>query len=138
MITSQERLAMAKFTIDPNNTGDYYIDIGTGGRHNATTWIVAKDKFFNRIIDQSLKDTVNLKEWTSPLPKLPEDKLDPNADEFYADLDTLYLRVIIHIDGFDSPPVEIGPINPLNQNVLITKDKEILEKTNSKDLGWIQ
>lgn len=127
---------MAKFSIDPNNTGDYYIDIGTGGKHNATTWIVAKDKFFNRIIDQSLKDTVNLKEWTTPLPKLPEDKIDPLKDEFYSDLETLYLKVIIHIDGFDSPPVEVGPFSQLDQEVLVTKDKEILEKTTAKDLGW--
>lgn len=127
---------MAKFTIDPNNTGDYYIDIGTGGKHNATTWIVAKDKFFNRIIDQSIKDTVNLKEWTTPLPKLPEDKLDPTKDEFYSDLESIYLKVIIHIDGFDSPPVEVGPFNQLEQEILITKDKEILNKTTAKDLGW--
>ena len=127
---------MAKFTIDPNNTVDYYIDIGTGGKHNATTWIVAKDKFFNRIIDQSIKDTVNLKEWTTPLPKLPEDKLDPTKDEFYSDLDSIYLKVIIHIDGFDSPPVEVGPFNQLEQEILITKDKEILDKTTAKDLGW--
>lgn len=127
---------MAKFTIDPNNTGDYYIDIGTGGKHNATTWIVAKDKFFNRIIDQSIKDTVNLKEWTTPLPKLPEDKLDPTKDEFYSDLESIYLKVIIHIDGFDSPPVEVGPFNQLEQEILITKDKEILDKTTAKDLGW--
>lgn len=127
---------MAKFTIDPNNTGDYYIDIGTGGKHNATTWIVAKDKFFNRIIDQSIKDTVNLKEWTTPLPKLPEDKLDPTKDEFYSDLDSIYLKVIIHIDGFDSPPVEVGPFNQLEQEILITKDKEILDKTTAKDLAW--
>lgn len=127
---------MAKFTIDPNNTGDYYIDIGTGGKHNATTWIVAKDKFFNRIIDQSIKDTVNLKEWTTALPKLPEDKLDPTKDEFYSDLDSIYLKVIIHIDGFDSPSVEVGPFNQLEQEILITKDKEILDKTTAKDLGW--
>lgn len=127
---------MAKFSIDPNNTGDYYIDIGTGGKHNATTWVVAKDKFFNRIIDQSLKDTVNLKEWTTPLPKLPEDKIDPLKDEFYSDLETLYLKVIIHIDGFDSPAVEVGPFSQLDQEVLVTKDREILEKTTAKDLGW--
>ena len=39
----------------------HYIDIGTGGVHNATSWQIAKDKDFTKIIDQSLKDKVNVK-----------------------------------------------------------------------------
>lgn len=128
---------MAKFTIDPEKTNDYYIDIGTGGKHNATTWIVAKDKFFNRIIDQSIKDKVNLLSWITPLPKLPEDKINPNEDEYYADLETLYLRVTIHVDDFNSNTIEVGPINQLDQEIFITSDKEVLEKTSAKELGWI-
>lgn len=128
---------MAKFTIDPNMTNDYYIDIGTGGKHNATTWVVAKDKFFNRIIDQSIKDSKNLLTWITPLPKLPEDKINPDEDEYYADLETLYLRVTIHVDDFNSNTIEIGPINQLDQEIYITSDKEVIEKTTAKDLGWI-
>ena len=128
---------MATFKIASKSDNDYYIDIGTGGRHNATTWIVAKDKFFTRIIDKSEKDKVNLLKWTTPLPKLEEDRLDPNVMEYYSDLDSLYVRVIIHIDDFDSNAIEYGPINQLEQTVLITKNSEIKKKTTAKELGWI-
>jgi hypothetical protein len=75
-----------------------YIDIGTGGFHNATSWQVAKDPEFKEIIDESLKDTVNVKEWHTMLPKRPED-----GPGYYADLDMLYARVKVHVDEYESP-----------------------------------
>ena len=82
-----------------------YIDIGTGGVHNATSWQIAKDKDFTKIIDQSLKDKVNVKKWYSMLPKLPED-----GPGYYADLDD-YTE-----DWFVLPPG-----NQNKQKVVITE-----------------
>lgn len=128
---------MATFTIDPEKTNNYYIDIGTGGKHDATTWIVAKDKNFTRVIDKSVKDKVNLTSWTTPLPKLPEDKSDPNAEEYYGDLDNIYLRVQIHVGEATSNAVDAGPFNQLKQDINITKNLEILEETTTEALGWL-
>lgn len=93
-----------------------YIDIGTGGVHNATSWQIAKDKEFTKIIDQSLKDKVNVKKWYSMLPKLPED-----GPGYYADLDELYVRVKIWIDDYTEDWFVLSPGNQNKQKVVITE-----------------
>ena len=44
-----------------------FIDLGTSVYHDATTWQVAYDPEFNHIIDESIEDRINVKEWNSPL-----------------------------------------------------------------------
>ena len=36
----------------------------------AVSYVIAKDKNFEKVIDQSIHDTANLEKWVSPLPKL--------------------------------------------------------------------
>jgi len=87
-----------------------YIDVGSGGLHSATSWQIAKDSEFKFIIDESLNDQVNIKEWHSMLPKLPIDGVG-----YYADLDELYARVKIHV-GEDNVS-EWFPLDPESQNI---------------------
>lgn len=100
---------MAKLTIES------YIDIGTGGYHNASSWQVALDPEFTQIIDQSINDKVNVKEWHSMLPKL-------NGAGYYADLDALYARVKVHVDDYESPWFVLPPQSQNIQLVRITED----------------
>lgn len=121
-----------------------YIDIGTGGTHHSSSWQFAKDPEFTKIIDQSLKDHINVKKWHSMLPKLPEDKTDPSADEYYTDLDEIWGRVKIHVGETDSDWFVIGPRSQRLQRVLVTDntgDEELTEDekvyfTNSNELEW--
>jgi hypothetical protein len=99
---------MAKITITD------IIDVGTGSYHNATSWQVALDPEFTQIIDQSLNDKVNVKEWHSMLPKI-------NDNGYYADLDLLYARVKVHIDSYESPWYVLRPKSQNIQNVTITE-----------------
>lgn len=141
---------MATFSI--NGKDEYYIDIGTGGKHNLTSWQVAKDIHFFKIIDQSLEDPINLTQWTTPLPKLPEDKIDQTKDEFYSDLETLYVRVKIHVGEIKRDPegniiekiinassdwVYLGPLDQRLQDIEVTKDGQFIEKTTTDALGWL-
>lgn len=145
---------MAQLYIDRKSDDDksYYIDVGSGGHHAFTSWQVAKDKYFQKIIDESLEDPINLFSWTTPLPKLKEDKDDPNAEEFYSNLDTLYARAKIHIgeaivgqDGTviskkissSSDWVEIGPMDQRVEDIVITKKQVIVERTTAEALGWL-
>jgi len=108
---------MAKIVIND------YIDVGTGGFHNATSWQIAKDPDFNKVIDESLHDTTNVKEWHSMLPKLEEDKVNGESN-YYADLTELYARVKIHVDEHESPWFNVGPKNQNIQDIIITEDGE--------------
>lgn len=141
---------MATFSIKFND--EYYDDIGTGGKHNMTTWQVAKDSNFHKIIDQSLEDPVNILTWSTPLPKLPEDKADQLAEEFYSDLPTLYLRVKIHVGTISkndqgeiinkvinasSSWVNLGPVDQRVQDITVTQNGEYVRKTTTTDLGWL-
>lgn len=100
------------------------LDVGTGGFHNATSWQVALDPDFTQIIDESLKDTVNVTEWHSMLPNI-------EGSGYYADLDNLYARVKAHVDDYESPWFVLTPKSQNIQNVIITeKGKEDIH-TNS-------
>lgn len=128
---------MAKFSIKPNETGDYYIDIGTGTKHDSTSWWASKDKYFNKIIDKSEKDPVNLLEWVTPLPKLDEDKTNIEEEEYYSDLETLYIKAVIHCGEFSSNEIILGPINQNEQKIYVTNSGEIIKETTTNELGWV-
>lgn len=123
-----------------------YEDIGTGGSHHSTSWQFALDKEFTKIIDQSLKDKVNVKEWHSPLPKRPEHKSSPDAEEYYNDLDELWGRMMIHVGETDSEWLVVGPRSQKLQRVLVTdnsEDEDVPEDkleymSNSTELGWTE
>lgn len=139
-------------TISIKHQEDYYIDLGTQGKHNMTSWQVSKDRYFNKIIDESLEDPNNITEWKTPLLKLPEDRVDPNVEEWYSDLSTLYVRVKIHVGDVERGPDDevtskkvrassdwyvIGPLDQREQNIIVTKNGELMQTTTTKHLGWL-
>jgi hypothetical protein len=91
-----------------------YIDISSDGVHNATTWQIALDSGFTQIIDESINDTVNVKEWHSPLPFI-------TGNGYYADLDQLYARVKVHVDDAVSEWFVLPVANQNIQAVTITE-----------------
>lgn len=92
-----------------------YIDLCTKGYHNATTYQVALDPEYKQIIDESIKDTVNVTEWHTMLPKI-------GGKGYYADLDKVYARVKIFIDDDESPWFELPPKNQNDQTMMITEE----------------
>ena len=86
--------------------GDY-IDFATKGYHNASSWQVALDPEFTKIIDESLEDKINVESWNTPLPKI-------GADGYYKNMDQLFARVKVHIFNSVSPWFVIH--EPINQN----------------------
>lgn len=131
-------------------TVNSYIDIGTGGVHNMSSWQFAKDEEFTQIIDQSMEDEINIKKWHSKLPKREEDKSDPDAEEYYTELDVLWGRVKIRVGETWSDWYVIGPKSQRNQRVMVTdraveneEDPEgpLLRNdymSNSTALGWTE
>lgn len=93
-----------------------HIDMATGGYHTATSYQFAKDPLFEKIIDESIHDTVNKKVWYSMLPRLEEDGIG-----YYNDLPMLYGRVRVHIDEYYSPWFEVEPRSQLDYPVTITE-----------------
>ena len=90
------------------------IDINTKGFHNATTWQVALDENFTQIIDESIKDTINVKEWHTMLPKI-------NEVGYYADLDNLYARAKVWIDDNVSEWFVMEPKNQNKQKIIVVE-----------------
>lgn len=115
---------MAKLTV-----GDF-IDIATGSDHDATSWQVAKDKEFTKIIDQSLKDYKNVKEWYTMLPKLPED-----GPGYYKAEEELYARIAIHQGNTTSNWITIGPKTQRSQELIITEENETDIITTTEKVG---
>lgn len=107
-----------------------FIEIGSGAPHDATSWQVAKDAEFKKIIDESLNDKINVKVWHSPLPKLKED-----GDGYYSDLDELYARVKVHLGNTESNWLSIGPKNQNFQKVIITESEQPDRETTSTDIN---
>lgn len=97
----------------------------------AVSYTFAKDKNFEKIIDQSIHDTTHLEKWTSPLPKLPED-----GEGYYSDLTTLYARIKLHFGEHSSPWWVLEMKNQTDQNVVITEGKKPNVYTDSKILRW--
>ena len=100
-----------------------FLDIGTQGYHDATSWRVTLDQAGDQIIDESIEDHVNLTTWRSPLP-------DGNGG-FYGDLDRVYLWVRVHILGTASPWTMVGWGNQNDQSFTITQNNQIVEVVNS-------
>ena len=100
-----------------------YIDIGTGGIHDATSWYVAKDKdikdpsMFTKLIDSSIKDKVNVKQWYTPLPKLKED-----GEGYYADANELHAYATIWVGDYESDLFYLGQIDQTRQDIIITEE----------------
>jgi hypothetical protein len=125
---------------------DKFEDLGTSGIHSATSWQVAKDPEFTKIIDESLEDKVNLISWNTPLPKLQEDIVEGEVYPYYSDLTALYARVKVHIDETVSNWFVLGPKSQLVQKVIITEndkediwtDSHLPDKTDPTDnrVGW--
>lgn len=113
---------MAKFCIND------YIDLGTQGYHNATSWEVALDPEFIYIIDFTYKNTVNVKCWNSMLPKL-------DGSGYYADLDRLYARCKVWIDDFESEWFVCEPKNQNDQKYVITEEGKENIIVNGLELG---
>ena len=112
-----------------------YRDTGTASNLTATSWQFAKDKEFTKIIDESIEDTTNLRSWSSKLPKLDEDKVDPDKEEYYSDLKELWGRVKIHVGDYESDWVIIGPQDQTKQYVKV-KYEDGDKVVTSKVLGW--
>ncbi len=130
---------MARFFI--NTSAPYYKDFGTGGEHWKTEWLCAKDIFFNKVIDrcttEELTGITNILQWTTPLPKIEEDKVDPNVEEFYYDLEEFYLRLTIYVGESKSNTIVAGPFNQKDQKVDVYKNGKKVITTTSKELGWM-
>lgn len=129
---------MAKFSIiDPKNKDNpYFMYIGIGSTHTHTEWVCAKDKHFKLVIDSSGKEDGNLLEWETPLPKRPEDRYDPNQEEFYSELKTIYLKVRIWCGESVSPWIELGPVDQTIQDIDVTEGGVVVAKTNTVELKW--
>jgi len=104
-----------------------FIDVGTQGYHDATSWRITKDAAGKHVIDQSLNDKVNLYVWDSPLP-------DGNGG-YYADLNTIYLWVKVHILGSVSDWLRLPPVNQNNQQFIITENGLVVNTVNSITTG---
>lgn len=109
-----------------------YIELGTGGVHDMTSWVFAKDKEFTKIIAESLNDKVNVKVWHNPLPKLPED-----GEGYYADLSELYVRIKIFANGCESDWYVIGPGDQNKQKVVITQKGKKTIYTDSDSIKMV-
>lgn len=93
-----------------------FIDVGTTKDHDATSWQVALDPKFEKIVDQSLKDPVNLLKWYTPLKRID------GKPGYYKDEDALWARVKIHVEDYESEWFVIGPENQNIQDVIITEE----------------
>lgn len=113
---------MATFRVDK------YIDFLTKGYHDATTWQVALDPNFEHVIDESIHDKVNIKEWKSMLPKIGE-------SGHYADLDALYCRIKIHMLEDVSDWYVMEPKNQNNQTIEYTEEGQPTQYYNSLEIG---
>lgn len=131
---------MARFFINTN--APYYKDFGTGGVHWKSLWEVAKDIHFNQVIDrcetEELSGMTNILQFTTPLPKILEDKKESDVEEFYYDLEELYVRVTIYVGDSKSNTVLAGPFNQKQQNVDIYRDCKKVESSSAEKLGWLE
>lgn len=108
-----------------------YVIIGSGSGIDAASWWVAKDKDFKKIIDKTERDPSALTEWSSMLPKLPED----GGKGYYKNLKELYVKVQIHVGRTSSGPFITGPFTQRSLPIVITEqDKEDIV-TNTDEIG---
>jgi hypothetical protein len=104
-----------------------YISINAGGYHNASSYQVALDKDFTIIIDQTIKDKVNVKYWHTPLPKV-------NGEGYYSNLTKVYARVKVWIDDFESPWYVLPIVNQQDQVIVVTEEGKEDQTYNSLEI----
>lgn len=92
-----------------------YISINAGTNHNATSYQVALDKDFTMIIDQTLKDTIHVKSWHTPLPKI-------NESGFYSNLEKVHTRVTVWINDFESDWFILPIVNQRDQPIVVIEE----------------
>ena len=92
-----------------------YISINAGRNHNATSYQVALDKDFTMIIDQTLKDTMHVKSWHTPLPKI-------NESGFYSNLEKVHTRVKVWINDFESDWFILPIVNQRDQPIVVIEE----------------
>jgi len=93
-----------------------FIDYHTHGSITEISWQVALDSGFTQIIEESIKDHVNVREWYSMLPVI-----GATDGSCYADLSNVYARVKIHIGLVDSDWFDMVPLNQNNQIIFVTE-----------------
>ena len=108
---------MAQFSLSS------FLDIGTHGYHDATSWRVTYDREGTQIIDESLHDTENLTHWISMLPD--------GKGWFHADLDEVHLWVKVHILETESDWFYAGVMNQNDQTFTYTENGEVIKTVNS-------
>lgn len=91
-----------------------YISIGSDANHNASSYQVALDPLFTDIIDESIEDRVNVKEWHSMLPN--------KNGGYYSNLDKIYARVKVWLDNDESPWYILPVVSQQDQNLIITEN----------------
>lgn len=115
---------------------EQFTEAFTSGDIHAVDWIIAKDKDYTKIIFESLKDTENIDQLITPLPKLQEDRREGDS-EFYNNLNELYIKVRLWSSNTVSNWYEIGPKSQQEQMVPITENNKIKEEKSSYELKWI-
>jgi len=99
---------MAKFTIDN------ILHFATKDKHTHTDWQVALDSEFIEVIDESIKDDVNLLLWRTPLPRI-------DGPGYYSDEDIIYARARVWRGKDRSNWINLND-NQNYQKVIITQE----------------
>ena len=100
------------------------------GNHTATSYVIAKDRQLEKVIDQSIHNTEDKIIWHSMLPKRPED-----GEGYYGDEEELWAGVKIHMGDTSSPWMTLKMSNQKKQEYVITEDGQKDKFYNSDDLG---
>jgi len=93
-----------------------FIDYSTYGVITDVSWQVALDSGFTQVIEESLNDSVNIREWYSMLPVI-----GATDGSCYADLDNVYARVKINVGGAVSNWFNLIPLNQNDQTIYVTE-----------------
>lgn len=108
-----------------------YIDFGTGGaKIDWASYVIALDPDFKEIIDSVTEKKDKPEEFISPLPKI-------DGSGFYADLDVIYAKVQICVNGFVSNWFNLTPKSQNVQNVRITEKGKETIFTTSEAIGML-
>lgn len=104
-----------------------YVSIGMVRPPTAVSWQVSLDKDFKDIIDESIKDNVNITSWTTPLKKIGSN------NEYYKNLDNLYSRISLWYDDLDTPWYTVDKANQNMQELIFVKDNEIVKTVSPEE-----
>lgn len=104
-----------------------YISIGTFMGITAVSWRALRGKDMNiqsNILDESIFDTVNIREWNTPL------RISPDSNICHADIKTLYVAIKIH-QGDTCSPWYISPAANQHKQMLHFRENGVI--VNSVD-----